>query len=121
MIIIKKLKKQWKLYPIGSPKDALNNKRVPEYVGTFKFKDNGKSLSISKFIASYNSTNNEERLIPPQDVIKLLKSQAVFLATRDSKVESFLKSYNIKPRYTKVCKYCAYDGNITLMKLLKRN
>lgn len=115
MIIIKKLKKQWKLYPIGSPKDALNNKRVPEYVGTFKFKDNGKSLSISKFIASYNSTNNEERLIPPQDVIKLLKSQAVFLATRDSKVESFLKSYNIKPRYTKVCKYCAYDGNITVI------
>lgn len=26
MIILKKIKKQWKLYPIGSPKGALNNK-----------------------------------------------------------------------------------------------
>lgn len=37
MIILKKIKKQWKLYPIGSPKGALNNKREPEYVGTVKF------------------------------------------------------------------------------------
>lgn len=39
MIILKKIKKQWKLYPIGSPKGALNNKREPEYVGTVNLKN----------------------------------------------------------------------------------
>lgn len=119
MLVLKKLKNQWKLFPIGSPKGALNNKRTPEFVGTFKFKenDNGK-LSINKFIADYNfndaSTLNE-KLIAPQKVIKLLRSQAVFLATKDEKVETFLNSLNIKVRHTKVCDYCAYDGNITIV------
>ena len=47
MIILKKIKKQWKLYPIGSPKGALNNKREPEYVGTVKFKKYAVSSNVS--------------------------------------------------------------------------
>ena len=118
MLVLKKIKKQWRLYPIGSPKDALNHKREPEFVGNIKFRDDGNSLSISRFIADYNFKENStlnEKLIPPGEVIKLLRSQAVFLATRDEKVENFLKSLNIKVRYTRVCDYCAYDGYITIV------
>lgn len=118
MLVLKKIKKQWKLYPVGSPKGALNHKREPEFVGNFKFNDDGESLSINRFVADYNYNDNStlnEKLMPPGEVIKLLRSQAVFLATRDEKVENFLKSLNIKVRYTKVCDFCAYDGNITIV------
>ena len=119
MLVLKKLKKQWKLFPIGSPKGALNSKRTPEFVGTFKFQEDDEgNLSINKFIADYNYNDNStlnEKLIAPQDVIKLLRSQAVFLATKDEKVEDFLKGLNIKVRHTKVCDFCSYDGDITIV------
>ena len=118
MLVLKKIKKQWRLYPIGSPKGALNHKREPEYVGNIKFTHNGDSLAISRFIADYNFKENStlnEKLVPPSEVNKLLRSQAVFLATRDEKVENFLKSLNVKVRHTRVCDYCAYDGMITIV------
>ena len=118
MLVLKKVKKQWRLYPIGSPKGALNHKREPEFVGNIKFSQEGDSLSISRFVADYNFKDNStlnEKLVPPSEVIRLLRSQAVFLATPDEKVERFLKSYNIKVRKTQVCDYCAYDGNITIV------
>ncbi len=120
MIILKKIKKQWKLYPIGSPKGALNNKREPEYVGTIKFKKCGDSISISRFVADYNYSdlsNLSEKLIPLQEVIKLLRSQAVFLASKDTEVEDYLKSLNIKVRHTRVCDFCAFEGNYYNCKL----
>ena len=118
MLVLKKIKKQWKLYPIGSPKGALNHKRQPEFVGNIKFKNEGDSLAISRFVADYNYNDNStlnEKLLPPGEVIKLLRSQAVFLATKDERVEDYLKSLNIKVRHTKVCDYCAYEGNITIV------
>ena len=118
MLVLKKIKKQWKLFPIGSPKGALNHKRQPEFVGNIKFKSDGDSLAISRFIADYNYNDNStlnEKLIPPGEVIKLLRSQAVFLATKDERIENYLKSLNIKVRHTKVCDYCAYEGNITIV------
>ena len=118
MLVLKKVKKQWRLYPIGSPKGALNNKREPEFVGTIKFVKDGDSLYISRFVADYNVNENSslnEKLLPPSEVIKLLRSQAVFLATHDDNLENFLKSYNIKVRRTQVCDFCAYDGNITII------
>ena len=118
MLVLKKIKKQWRLYPIGSPKGALNHKREPEFVGNIKFSNDGDSLSISRFVADYNFKDNStlnEKLVPPGEVIKLLRSQAVFLATPDEKVENFLKSLNIKVRKTQVCDYCAYEGNITIV------
>ena len=111
MLVLKKVKKQWRLYPIGSPKGALNHKREPEFVGNIKFSNDGDSLSISRFVADYNFNDNStlnEKLMPPGEVIKLLRSQAVFLATPDEKVEKFLKSLNIKVRKTQVCDFCAY-------------
>ena len=118
MLILKKVKKQWRLYPIGSPKGALNHKREPEFVGNIKFAHEGDSLAISRFVADYNFKDNStlnEKLMPPGEVIKLLRSQAVFLATKDEKVEKYLKSLNIKVRHTQVCDYCAYEGNITIV------
>ena len=112
MLVLKKIKKQWRLYPIGSPKGALNHKREPEYVGNIKFTNKGDSLAISRFVADYNF---KEKLVPPGEVNKLLRSQAVFLATHDEKVENFLKSLNVKVRHTRVCDYCAYDGKITIV------
>ena len=118
MLVLKKIKKQWRLYPIGSPKGALNHKREPDYVGNIKFTHNGDSLAISRFVADYNFKENStlsEKLVPPGEVNKLLRSQAVFLATHDEKVENFLKSLNVKVRHTRVCDYCAYDGKITIV------
>ena len=104
--------------PNRSPKGALNHKREPEFVGNIKFSQEGDSLSISRFVADYNFKDNStlnEKLVPPGEVTKLLRSQAVFLATPDEKVEKFLKSLNIKVRKTQVCDYCAYEGNITIV------
>ena len=118
MLVLKKVKKQWRLYPIGSPKGALNCKREPEFVGKIKFMTKSDSLSISRFVADYDFKDNSslnDKLLPPSEVIKLLRSQAVFLATKDEKMENFLKSYNIKVRYTQVCDFCAYEGDITIV------
>ncbi len=118
MLVLKKVKKQWKLYPIGSPKGALNSKREAEFVGSIKFKKTSNGLVINRFVADYSYNDNSglsEKLLPPQEVTKLLRSQAVFLATRDRDVEAFLKKLNIKVRYTKVCDFCAFDGNITIV------
>ena len=118
MLVLKKIKKQWRLYPIGSPKGALNHKREPEFVGNIKFSHDGDSLSISRFVADYNFKDNSslnEKLMSPSEVTKLLRSQAVFLATPDDEVENFLKSQNIKVRHTQVCDFCAYEGNITIV------
>ena len=118
MLVLKKVKKQWRLYPIGSPKGALNHKREPEFVGNIKFSNQGDTLAIARFVADYNFNDNSslnEKLMPPGEVIKLLRSQAVFLATPDEKVEKFLKSLNIKVRKTQVCDFCAFEGNITIV------
>ncbi len=118
MLVIKKVKKKWKLFHIGSPKGALNTKRTPEFVGTIKFKDNNGKLSIARFIADYSANENSnvtDKLIPPSQVIKLLKSQVVFLATKDEKVEEFLLSLGIKIRFTKICDFCAYEGIVTII------
>lgn len=119
MLVLKKLKKQWKLFPIGSPKGALNSKRIPEFVGSIKLKkdDNG-NISINRFIADYSFKDNtslNQKLIPPKEVIKLLRSQSVFMATQDNEMENYLNSLNIKVRHTKICDYCAYEGNITIV------
>ncbi|MCL2157593.1 MAG: DUF5814 domain-containing protein [Methanobrevibacter sp.] len=112
MIIFKKTKKSWKMYPIGSPKGALNTKRIPEFVGFLKFEKNSKNISINKFIAKYD---DDEKLFSPSEVIKLLKSQIVFLTSRDEEMEMFLKSQNIDFRFTQICSHCTLEGNITII------
>lgn len=113
MIILKKTKKSLELYPIGSPKGALNTKRNPEYMGIIKFKESSKGIAINKFIIRFEA---EDKLTPPSEAIKLLKSQAVFLTFKSKKIEEFLKSNDIKVRFTNICQHCVLDGNITILK-----
>nr|WP_231475928.1 hypothetical protein [Methanobrevibacter oralis] len=37
------------------------------------------------------------------------------MASKDEKIEEYLESLNIKVRHTKVCDFCAFDGNITIV------
>ena len=114
MIVLNKKKKSWELYPIGSPKGALNTKRKPEFIGVLKFKENEEdgSLSIKRFVVK---DEKEDKLYPPSRAINLLRSQAVFLAEKDEKLESFLKQNNIKVRFTNICQHCSYEGEVTII------
>jgi len=112
MIVIKPRKKLYEVFPIGSPKDALNSKRTPKFIGSLKLKEENNRISISRFIASYE---NEEKFYPPSHVLKLFKNQAIFLTEKDEQLEEFLKRNNIDFRLTNICKFCANDGSITII------
>lgn len=119
MIILKKKKKLWEMYPIGSPKGALNNKRTPSFLGTLKFKRNDKGkIELNRFIVNFKVDENSslyEKFYPPQEGIRILRSQIVFLANHDEELEEFLDSLNIKYRFTKICDYCVLDNKITII------
>ncbi len=100
------------LYPIGSPKGALNTKRKPEFIGTLKFSENEEEYILNKYIVH---SENEDKLKPPAEAVELLRSQAVFLATRDKVMEKILKSLHIKARFTRICPHCIYEGYITII------
>ena len=91
MIVLSKKKKTWEMYPIGSPKGALNTKRKPEFIGVLKFKENDEdgSISINRFVVK---DEKEDKLYPPSKAINLLRSQAVFLADKDEKLEAISAS-----------------------------
>ena len=114
MIVLNKKKKSWEMYPIGSPKGALNTKRKPEFVGVLKFKEDEEegSISIKRFVIK---DEKEDKLYPPSKAINLLRSQAVFLADKDDKLESFLKQNNIKVRFTNICQHCSFEGEVTII------
>ena len=83
MIILNKKKNNWMLYPIGSPKDALNSRREPEFIGTLKFSETEEEYILNKYIVH---SDNEDKLKPPAEAVELLRSQAVFLASRDREI-----------------------------------
>ena len=114
MIVLNQKKKSWEMYPIGSPKGALNTKRKPEFIGVLKFKESEEdgSLSIKRFVVK---DEKEDKLYPPSRAIALLRSQAVFLAQKDEKLESFLKQNNIKVRFTNICQHCSLEGELTII------
>ena len=114
MIVLNQKKKSWEMYPIGSPKGALNTKRKPEFIGVLKFKESEEdgSLSIKRFVVK---DEKEDKLYPPSRAIALLRSQAVFLAQKDEKLESFLKQNNIKVRFTNICQHCSFEGEVTII------
>lgn len=114
MIVLSKNKKTWEMYPIGSPKGALNTKRKPEFIGVLKFKENDEdgSISINRFVVK---DEKEDKLYPPSKAINLLRSQAVFLADKDEKLEAFLKQNNIKVRFTNICQHCSFEGEVTII------
>ena len=113
MIVLNKRKKTWEMYPIGSPKGALNTKRKPEFIGVLKFKEDEEgSISINRFVIK---DEKEDKLYPPSKAINILRSQAVFLAEKDDKLEAFLKQNNIKVRFTNICQHCSFEGEVTII------
>ncbi|MEW6010878.1 MAG: DUF5814 domain-containing protein [Euryarchaeota archaeon] len=111
MIILKKKKKILEMFPIGSPKGALNSRRKPEFYGYIKFRKTPSGSKIHRFMVK----NDKETVLPPQEAIKLLRKQAVFLIGKDEETEEFLDSLNIKYRRTQICQHCTMDGNITII------
>ncbi len=112
MIVLNKRKKSWEIYPIGSPKGALNTKRQAEFVGILRFREDDDGISIKRFLIK---TEKEEKLLAPSKAINLLRSQAVFLAQKDNEMESFLQKNNIKVRFTNICQHCSYEGYVTII------
>ena len=112
MIVLNKKKKSWEMYPIGSPKGALNTKRTPNFIGVLKFSKDSDVMTINRFVVK---DDKEDKLYPPSKAISFLKSQAVFLAQKDEDMEAFLAKNNIKVRFTKICQHCSYEGEVTIV------
>ncbi|MCQ2737379.1 MAG: DUF5814 domain-containing protein [archaeon] len=112
MIVLNKKKKSWEMYPIGSPKGALNTKRTPNFIGVLKFSKDSDVMTINRFVVK---DDKEDKLYPPSKAISFLKSQAVFLAQKDEDMEAFLAKNNIKVRFTNICQHCSYEGEVTIV------
>ena len=112
MIVLNKRKKSWEIYPIGSPKGALNTKRQAEFVGILRFMEGEDGLSIKRFLIK---SDKEEKPLAPSKAINLLRSQAVFLAQKDDEMEAFLEKNNVKVRFTNICQHCSYEGYVTII------
>ncbi len=113
MIILRRNKKNVELYPIGSAKGALNCRRKPLFFGFFKLQNvDGKIRPYRFFIVQ----DNVETLKTPKDAIRLLRKQNILLATKDEDIEEMLNSLNISYKYTDICRYCTFEGYITILK-----
>ncbi len=111
MIILRKKKKLLEIFPIGSPKGALNSRRKPEFQGYIKFRDTPNGVKIHRFVVK----RDKEVVLPPAEAIKLFRKQAVFLIGKDPETEEFLESLNIKFRRTVICHHCTMEGIITII------
>jgi len=113
MIILRKNKKILEIYPIGSSKGALNQRRKPTFYGYLKLKRTGNQIKPYKFIVK---KDDKESLLPPGEAIKIFRKQNIFLVGNDPETEEMLDSLNIHYRKTRICKHCTFEGYITLIK-----
>ncbi len=113
MIILRRNKRILEIYPIGSSKGALNQRRTPFFYGYLKLKRSDNQVRPYKFIVK---KDKEETLLAPGEALKILRKQNVFLAGNDAETEEMLHSLNISFRRTRICKHCTFEGFITLIK-----
>jgi len=113
MVILRKNKKILELYPIGSSKGAVNQRRKPIFYGYLKIKATGDQIRPYKFTVK---KDEKENLLPPSEAIKILRKQQVFLVGDDPETEEMLDSLNISYRKTRICRHCTFEGYITLIK-----
>ena len=111
MIILRRKKKIIELFPIGSSKGALNNRRKPFFYGYIKLRRMDGQLKIHKFIVK----KDKEIILPPSEVIKILRKQNVFLVGSDQDTEELLHSLNINYKHTLICRHCTFSGFITII------
>ena len=83
MIVLNKKKRSWELYPIGSPKGALNTKRKPEFIGVLKFRENEEEMStiINNKLKKINKGNKVSVKAKTADVIIKNKVLIISLTT----------------------------------------
>jgi len=111
MIILRRKKKIVELFPIGSSKGALNTRRKPLFYGYLKLRRIKDQVKIHKFIVK----KDKEILLPPNEAVKILRKQNVFLVGEDKDTEDILQSLNIDYQLIIICHHCTFEGFITLI------
>ncbi|HMK53666.1 MAG TPA: DUF5814 domain-containing protein [Methanobacteriaceae archaeon] len=111
MIILRKKNKVVELFPIGSSKGALNQRRKPLFYGYLKLKQVKDQVKIHRFVVQ----KDKEMIFPPSEAVKILRKQNVFLVGDDVETENMLNSLNIDYRKTNICRHCTFTGHITIL------
>ncbi len=111
MIILRKKNRIVELFPIGSSKDALNQRRKPLFYGYLKLRRVKDQLKIHRFVVQ----KDKEMILPPSEAVKILRKQNVFLVEDDLEIEELMESLHIKYRKTSMCRHCTFTGHITLL------
>jgi putative ATP-dependent RNA helicase len=111
MIILRRKKKIVEIFPIGSSKGALNTRRKPLFYGYLKLRRTEDHVRIHKFIVK----KDKEIILPPNEAVKILRKQNVFLVGKDPETEELLQSLNINFQRTIICRHCTFEGFITLI------
>ena len=114
MIILRKNKKILEMFPIGSAKGAVNNRRQPIFYGYLKLGRNGDKIRPQKFIVKKDPET--ENLFPPSEAIKILRKQNVYIIGKDEETEEMLESLNIPFKRTRMCRHCTFEGYVTLLR-----
>ncbi|MDR2545135.1 MAG: DUF5814 domain-containing protein [Methanobrevibacter sp.] len=112
MIVLVKKKKLWEMYSIRKAKDALNSRKIPDFIAYLKFRKRNHELELNKFIVL---KNDEEKLQSPSTALKILRKQVILLADKNKEMEEFLTSQSIKFYHTHICKHCTTEGFITII------
>jgi len=111
MIILRKKNRIVELFPIGSSKGALNQRRQPLFYAYLKLRRVKDQLKIHRFVVQ----KDKEMVLPPSEAVKILRKQNVFLVGDDPEIEELMNSLHIKYRKTSICRHCTFTGHITLM------
>ncbi|WJI10541.1 DEAD/DEAH box helicase [Methanobacterium sp. CWC-01] len=111
MIILRKKNRIVELFPIGSSKGALNQRRQPLFYAYLKLRRVKGQLKIHRFVVQ----KDKEMILPPSEAVKILRKQNVFLVGDDPEVEELMESLHLKYRKTSICRHCTFTGHITLL------
>jgi len=111
MIILRKKNKIVEIFPIGSSKDAINQRRKPLFYAYLKLRRIKDQLKIHRFVVQ----KDKEMILPPSEAVKILRKQNVFLVGDEPEVEELMESLHIKYRKTSICRHCTFTGHITLL------
>jgi len=99
------------IFPIGSSKDAINQRRKPLFYAYLKLRRIKGQLKIHRFVVQ----KDKEMILPPSEAVKILIKQNVFLVGDEPEVEELMESLHIKYRKTSICRHCTFTGHITLL------
>ncbi|RAP50601.1 MAG: hypothetical protein BZ136_00985 [Methanosphaera sp. rholeuAM74] len=103
MIILRPTNKNIELYPIGSPKGALNTKRTPKFIGKFRLKNNNNHIEADKFTVEKNGKKQQQ---DTKTLEEILKKQNIIITKKDKNLIKYLKHHNINYKRIPICNDC---------------